>query len=78
MKELLKKVISKIVDAWYGFLPIFVLLGIPCIICVIIGWEHIVQLFNMLTITGNGSFLLGSVITLLKLWAYSTCLLDFF
>lgn len=67
MKELFKKIFNKIMDTWYGILPFLVLLGIPTILCIIIGWDKIVGLYNALIKVGNGSIIFGIAIFVFKL-----------
>lgn len=59
MKNFLKKIFHKLADAWYGVLPIIILVGIPIAICVAIGWKHIPKIIGVLTKLGGGSWLLG-------------------
>ena len=73
----MKEFFKKIVEAWYAFLPFFILLGIPCIICMIIGWEHILKIIDVLRIIGNGSFLLGLVVGSLKIIGIFNCFVGF-
>ena len=67
MKELLNKIFNKIMDTWYGILPFLILFGIPTVLCIIIGWDKIVGLYNALIKVGNGSIFCGIVIFVLKL-----------
>lgn len=67
MRELFKKFYRRIIDALYGMLPILILLGIPTMICIIIGWDYVVKIFNALTESGNGSFIFGLVVFIFKL-----------
>ena len=67
MMELLRKISNKIKDTWYGILPYLIFLGAPTAICIIIGWDKIVGLYNALILAGNGSLILGVVILIFKL-----------
>lgn len=64
MKNFIKKISNRLKEGWYGALPYLVLLGIPTILCIIIGWKKIIAAVTGITDLGNGSFLLGMLLFL--------------
>lgn len=63
-KTPLKKFFHKLLDIWYGILPILLLVGIPIALCVIIGWSKIPKVIASLTKIGDGSWFWGIILTL--------------
>ena len=64
MKELLKKLFHKLLDVWYGMLPILLLLGVPLAICVALGWKSIPGIIGALARLGGGSWFIGALLVL--------------
>lgn len=58
-------------EAWYGILPLLILLGVPTVvglvIWIIFHWDDIPAILNRITIIGNGSLTYGAIITLFSL-----------
>ena len=64
MIDFIRKIFQKLLDVWYGILPILILVGIPIGICVAIKWKHIPKVFSALTEIGSGSWLYGILLIL--------------
>lgn len=64
MKDLIKRILHKLSDIWYGALPILLLVGVPISLCIIIGWKKILKLLAVLVEIGGGSWLIGAILIL--------------
>lgn len=64
----MKKLWQRIRDAWYGALPILLLVGIPTavgiVIWVISNWNNLPRMANHISTVGNGSLLYGIILIL--------------
>ena len=60
----MKKFIKKILDTWYGILPILLLLSVPLALCIAIGWRSIPAIITALSLIGGGSWLIGVLLVL--------------
>lgn len=64
----MKKLWQRIRDAWYGALPIFLLVGIPTAIGIVIwaisNWNDLPRMANHISTVGNGSLLYGIILIL--------------
>ena len=67
----MKKLWQRIKDAWYGALPILLLVGIPIaiafVIWVISNWNDLPRIVNHISAVGNGSLLYGVILLLFAL-----------
>ena len=78
----MKKIWERIKDAWYGALPILILLGIPTAICIVIGlinvWDDMPKIMNNISTLGNGSLIYGLILIIFGLIGAINALIAFY
>ena len=67
----MKKIWERIKDAWFGALPLLILVGIPTAICIVFVlisiWDDIPEIIDNISTVGNGSLIYGIILIIFGL-----------